>query len=129
MLESIGLSRDDVYITNVVKCRPPENRNPKPDEIEACNPYLKHQIECINPKVICTLGNFATQTILKKNVGITKLRGKAFKVDNHSVFPMLHPAAALHRGDMRKSVEEDFQNLKKVLQKLYFVSLPNIFAP
>ncbi|HXC61515.1 MAG TPA: uracil-DNA glycosylase, partial [Nitrospiria bacterium] len=98
LLAAIGLQREDVYIANVLKCRPPENRNPEPIEIESCMPHLWKQIELINPKVICTLGNFATQTILGKKVGITKIRGQHFQVKNFFVFPMLHPAAALHQG-------------------------------
>jgi DNA polymerase len=76
MLRAVGLAREQVYIANVLKCRPPENRNPAPIEIESCMPHLWKQIELINPKVVCTLGNFATQTILGKKVGITKVRGR-----------------------------------------------------
>jgi uracil-DNA glycosylase len=75
LLEEIGLRREDVYIANVLKCRPPKNRNPQPDEIESCKPYLYRQIEIVQPRVTCTLGNFATQLLLGKKVGITKVRG------------------------------------------------------
>ncbi len=115
LLQSIGLSREDVYIANVLKCRPPENRNPAPDEIESCLPHLSKQIELIKPKVVCTLGNFATQVLLGKKVGITKVRGQYFQVGNFFVFPVLHPAAALHQGGMTEALREDFQNLKKFL--------------
>jgi uracil-DNA glycosylase len=117
LLASIELQRDDVYTANVLKCRPPENRNPESDEIESCMPHLWKQIELINPKVVCSLGNFATQTILEKKVGITKIRGQHFQVRNFFVFPMLHPAAAFHQGGMQPVLREDFENLKKFLEK------------
>jgi DNA polymerase len=117
LLASIELRREDVYIANVLKCRPPENRNPEPDEIESCMPHLWKQIELIRPKVICTLGNFATQTVLGKKVGITKVRGQHFQVKNFLVFPMLHPAAALHQGGMKPALREDFENLRRFLAK------------
>jgi len=116
-LGRIGLTREDVYIANVIKCRPPENRNPKREEIEACRPYLFRQIEIIGPRVVCTLGNFAAQALLEEKVAITKIRGRHFQVGNFFVFPMLHPAAALHQGNLRQSVLEDFQNLRAFLQK------------
>ena len=115
LLAGIGLNREDVYIANVVKCRPPENRNPAPDEIEACKPYLWKQVEMIKPRVVCTLGNFAAQALLDKKEAITKVRGQHFQVKNFLVFPMLHPAAALHQGNLRPALLEDFQNLKKFL--------------
>ena len=115
LLERIELDRNDVYIANVIKCRPPDNRNPQKEEIEACLPYLWNQIEIINPRVVCTLGNFAAQALLGKKVAITKIRGQHSQVNNFFVFPMLHPAAALHQNRLRKSVEEDFLNLKKFL--------------
>lgn len=115
LLQTIGLSRDEVYIVNVLKCRPPDNRNPAPDEIESCLPHLRKQIELIKPKVVCTLGNFATQVLLGKKVGITKIRGQYFQVENFFVFPALHPAVALHQGGMKQALREDFQNLKKFL--------------
>lgn len=117
LLSSIGLKREDVYIANVIKCRPPENRSPQSEEIESCLPYLWKQIELIKPRVVCTLGNFAAQALLDKKVAITKVRGQHFQVKNFFVFPMLHPAAALHQGNLRSSVEEDFQNLKKFLEQ------------
>jgi DNA polymerase len=114
-LGKIGLKREDVYIANVIKCRPPDNRNPQPEEIESCLPYLWKQIEMIAPRVICTLGNFAAQALLDKKISITKVRGQHFQVKNFFVFPMLHPASALHQGGFRRLVEEDFENLKKFL--------------
>jgi uracil-DNA glycosylase family 4 len=116
-LEEIGLSRADVYITNIVKCRPPDNRDPLTEEIETCRQFLSTQIEIIKPDVICTLGNHATRTLLGRSVSITRVRGKVQEVEGHFIFPMLHPAAALHKGDLMESVREDFQNLRKFLDR------------
>ena len=118
LLLSIGLTRSEIYIANVVKCRPPNNRNPQPDEIETCKPFLLQQIQLINPKLVCTLGNFATQTLLEKKVGITKVRGRVIRLADFIVFPLLHPAAALHQGNLRTPLEEDFQKLKAVLDTM-----------
>ncbi len=118
LLTSAGLSRSQVYIANVIKCRPPNNRDPEPDEVETCKPFLMQQIELINPKVICTLGNWATQTILGRKVGITKVRGQVIKHENVIIFPLLHPAAALHQGNLRQPLIEDFQKLKAFLEQL-----------
>ncbi len=115
LLQSIGLTRSDIYIANVIKCRPPNNRDPLPDEIETCKPFLLQQIEFIRPKLVCTLGNFATQTLLARKVGITKVRGQAIQMPDFLVFPLLHPAAALHQGNLRVPLKEDFQKLKAVL--------------
>ena len=118
LLLSIGLTRSEIYIANVVKCRPPDNRNPQPDEIETCKPFLLQQIQLISPKLVCTLGNFATQTLLEKKVGITKVRGRVIRLPDFIVFPLLHPAAALHQGNLRTPLEEDFQKLKAVLDTM-----------
>ena len=117
LLESVGLRRDDIFIANILKCRPPENRNPKPEEIETCIPHLWKQLDLIQPKVVCTLGNFATQTLLGKKVAISKVRGQYFQVRNSFVFPMYHPAATLHQGGLREVLKEDFRNLKDFLSK------------
>ena len=117
LLESAGLSRTDIYIANVIKCRPPDNRDPLPDEVETCKPFLFQQIELIKPKVVCTLGNFAMQTLLGKKVGIMKMRGQAFQVQDFFVFPMLHPAAALHQGNLNEPLREDFRKLKAFLDR------------
>ncbi|HNP61822.1 MAG TPA: uracil-DNA glycosylase, partial [Nitrospirales bacterium] len=82
LLQSIGLSRADIFIANVIKCRPPNNRDPLPEEIETCKPFLLQQIELIKPKLVCTLGNFATQTLLERKVGITKVRGQVIRMPN-----------------------------------------------
>jgi DNA polymerase len=115
LLAGIGIRREDVYIANILKCRPPDNRNPLPDEIETCMPYLWRQIELIRPRVICSLGNFSTQTLTGRKLGIMKVRGQHVQVKNFFVFPMLHPAVALHQGGTRALLKEDFENLKKFL--------------
>lgn len=115
LLQSIGLTRSDIYIANVIKCRPPNNRDPLPDEIDTCKPFLLQQIEFIHPKLVCTLGNFATQTLLEKKVGITKVRGQVIQMPQFLVFPLLHPAAALHQGNLRGPLLDDFKKLKLVL--------------
>ena len=117
LLQSAGLSRNDVYIANVIKCRPPDNRDPLPDEVDTCKPFLFQQIELIKPKVVCTLGNFAMQTLLGKKVGIMKMRGQSFQVQNFWVFPMLHPAAALHQGNLKETIADDFRKLKTFLDR------------
>lgn len=118
LLQSVGLSRSDIFIANVIKCRPPNNRDPLPDEIDTCKPFLLQQIKFIQPKLVCTLGNFATQTLLEKKVGITKVRGQVMQMPDFIVFPLLHPAAALHQGNLRGPLMEDFQKLKSVLDKM-----------
>jgi len=117
LLRSAGLSRDDVYIANVIKCRPPNNRDPEPDEVETCKPFLMQQIQMISPKLVCTLGNWATQTLLGRKVGITKIRGQAIPLSEFVMFPMLHPAAGLHQGGLLEPLREDFRKLKTYLEK------------
>ena len=117
LLQEIGLQRADIFITNVVKCRPPQNRNPQPEEVTACQPYLFQQIALVKPRVICTLGNFATQLLLGKKVGITKVRGQSFQVNEYFVFPLLHPAAALHQERFQQAIREDFQRLRAFLDQ------------
>ncbi len=130
LLQSIGLERSDIYIANVIKCRPPNNRDPLPDEIETCKPFLLQQIQLIQPKLVCTLGNFATQTLLERKVGITKVRGQVIQLKNFVVFPLLHPAAALHQGNLRVPLKEDFQKLKTVLEQMSKTpTLPNASPP
>jgi len=117
LLASIGLKREQVYIANVLKCRPPGNRDPLPEEIERCKPYLMEQIDLIKPKVLATLGNHATKLILETNVGITKLHGKQIIRPDYIVFPIYHPAAALYTPAYLAALEEDFQKLKEVLEE------------
>jgi DNA polymerase len=97
--EELGIDRYQCYITNVVKCRPPKNRNPLPDEIASCRGFLERQIDLVSPKVIVTLGNVATKTVLGRREGITALRGVEFSWRGLSVVPTYHPAAALRRGE------------------------------
>lgn len=116
LLEEVHLRREDVYIANVVKCRPPGNRDPRPDEIEACKGYLADQIKLIDPDVVSTLGNFATKLLLKQELGITRLRGRAYPWWNRTVVPTFHPAAALRGGDSVKDrMREDFALIESVL--------------
>jgi DNA polymerase len=98
VLEEIGVDRSRIYIANVVKCRPPDNRDPKPDEIAACRPYLEAQLELIHPAVVVTLGNFATKLLLGTDLGITKVRGRAYPMGSWQLVPTYHPAAALRSG-------------------------------
>lgn len=117
LLNSIGLERSQVYIANVLKCRPPQNRDPLPDEIEICKPLLLKQIEIIGPKVVCTLGRFATQVILDKNISISKVRGKCFDGNGYHIFPIYHPAAALYQRTNLASLKADFLKLKEILSE------------
>ena len=115
LLGIAGLAREDVYIANVLKCRPPGNRDPRVEEIERCTPYLREQTRTINPEVIVTLGNFATKFILKTDVGITRLRGTVQRAGRFVVFPIFHPAAALYDGSKREALENDFATLGRLL--------------
>ncbi|RMH05788.1 MAG: uracil-DNA glycosylase [Nitrospirae bacterium] len=124
LLESVGLSRSAIYIANVIKCRPPNNRDPLPDEVETCKPYLFEQIRLIGPKLVCSMGNFATQTLLEKKVGITKVHGRVFRLEKFVLFPLFHPAAALHQNALLDPLREDFRKLKRVLQELAPPSSP-----
>ena len=117
LLQSIGLQRADVYITNVVKCRPPGNRDPLPEEIAACQSYLDRQIALIKPKVIVTLGRYSMARAFP-NEKISVIHGKPRKVGEIVYVPMFHPAAALHQPALRKTVEEDFARLPEILANL-----------
>lgn len=116
MFSLAGLTRKDVYIANILKCRPPENRNPLPAEIEACTPWLRKQTRAIAPEFIVTVGNFATQFILKTDLGVTKLRGHIHEAGRFKVYPVFHPAYALrNRNSILPQLEEDFRTLGKLL--------------
>ncbi|MCJ7725934.1 MAG: uracil-DNA glycosylase [Acidimicrobiia bacterium] len=116
LLEEIGVPREDVYIGNVLKCRPPGNRDPLPAEIEACKGYLADQLRLIDPAVVVTLGNFSTKLLLKREVGITKTRGQIYPWWNRHLVPTFHPAAALRGGDrILDQMREDFALVKSVL--------------
>ena len=113
--KGIGLKREDVYIANVVKCRPPGNRNPEPDEVAACEPFLNKQIELVSPEIIVALGKFAVQSLLQTNVPITKLRGNWHRYRGIKLMPTFHPAYLLRNPADKKLVWED---IKKVIQEL-----------
>jgi uracil-DNA glycosylase len=119
LLAGVELRREDVYIANVLKCRPPGNRDPQPDEIESCEPHLFRQIELIEPKVIATLGNFATKLLSGRPLGITRVHGQEqpLTIAGRSVllYPIYHPAAALYTPAMLKVLEEDFARLPAIL--------------
>jgi len=116
LLAEIGVAREDVYIANVLKCRPPGNRDPKADEIDACKGYLKRQLELVDPRVVMTLGNFATRLLLKRTTGITRLRGQIYPWWNRQLVPTFHPAAALRSGDrITDQMREDFQIVARIL--------------
>lgn len=117
LLASIGLSRSDVYIANVLKSRPPNNRDPLPEEIEECTPFLREQIRLIDPRVIVTLGKFATQFMLRTNRGITQLRGRRHEVDGRAVMPIFHPAAALYDQTKRDVLFDDLKRLAVLLEQ------------
>ena len=118
LLESAGLSRSQIYIANVIKCRPPNNRNPEPDEVDACQPFLLQQIQLIKPHLVCSLGNFATQTLLGRKVGITKVHGRQVQLTDFLLFPLYHPAAALHQSNLLSALRDDFQKLKQLLDTM-----------
>ncbi|MDO5334759.1 MAG: uracil-DNA glycosylase [Coriobacteriia bacterium] len=111
LLAHAGLAREEVFIANVLKCRPPSNRNPRSDEIEACAPYLRMQTRSINPDIIVTMGNFATQFILRTGVGITRLRGTWQTAGKFVVFPIFHPAAAIYDRSKRDVLFSDFDRI------------------
>ena len=116
IIEAMRLKREDVYIANCLKCRPPQNRNPHPEEISSCSPILQKQIAIIQPKIICALGNFAAQTLLKTNEPISRLRGRFFdRPDGIKLMPTFHPAYLLRNPDDKKLVWED---MKKIMKEL-----------
>jgi uracil-DNA glycosylase family 4 len=117
LLEKIDLQREDVFIANVVKCRPPGNRDPQPDEISACRPYLDKQIELIRPHLVVTLGRFSMQRYFP-GASISRIHGQAKRVGNVIYYPMFHPAAALHQPRWRSLVEEDMLRIPELLEKL-----------
>ncbi|PYQ29879.1 MAG: hypothetical protein DMF56_09130 [Acidobacteria bacterium] len=115
IVKAMKLTRDDVYIANVIKCRPPENRNPEPDELDACRPFIRRQVELIQPKVIVTLGRFALQSLTEKAYGITAVRGQWLEYNGVKVMPTYHPAYLLRNPAAKKEVWAD---MKKVMAEL-----------
>ncbi len=118
IIQSIQLQREEVYITNIIKCRPPQNRNPEPDEIETCTPFLMKQIQAIQPKIICALGTFSAQTLLKTNAKITTLRGKVYDLEGIQVIPTYHPAFLLRNPDKKKEVWEDMKKIQQFMSQI-----------
>ena len=116
LLGYAGLEREQVFIANVLKCRPPSNRDPHPDEIAACTPYLRDQVRAIGPEFIVTMGNFSTKFILKTERGITGLRGTVHRAGRFKVFPVFHPAAAIYDRSKRELIEADFRALGEMLK-------------
>lgn len=118
LLGCAGLRREDVFIANVLKCRPPGNRDPRPEEIQTCTSFLREQTRTIDPEVLVTLGKFSTQFVLKTQVGITRLHGRVQRAGKFLVFPIFHPAAALYDGAKREALENDFVTLGQLLHQL-----------
>lgn len=122
LLNSIGLRREKIYLTNILKCRPPKNRDPKKEEIEACFPYLKKQIEIIKPKIICALGRHSVKVLMKKYglkkeiKPIEKIHGKVFKAKEFKIIPFYHPAFALYQPNKKEILKKDFKILKKLIK-------------
>lgn len=115
MLDRIGLAREDIYIANILKCRPPKNRDPRPEEIEACTPWLREQVKAIHPTVLVTMGNFSTKFILQTNTGITRLRGQIHVTGPFRVIPTFHPAAAIYDRSKITAIEQDFDLIRLLL--------------
>ncbi len=115
IIEAIELKRDDVYIANVIKCRPPSNRNPEPDEVDTCEPFLFRQIDVIKPKVVVTLGKFATQSLLRTLDPISRLRGRVFEYRGAKLIPTFHPAYLLRNPSSKREVWEDMKLVKTLL--------------
>jgi DNA polymerase len=132
LLGGIGLERSDIYIANVLKCRPPQNRDPLPEEIAACEPHLFRQIELIQPRLVATLGNFATKLLSGKPLGITRVHGQEQQVllgsSSVLLYPLYHPAAALYTPSMLKVLEQDFARIPELIERAD-ASVPVAIAP
>ena len=116
LLGSIGLKREDVFIANMIKCRPPNNRDPLPAEVAACTKYLDRQIELLRPDLIVTLGRYAMNKYFPKE-SISRVRGKVRAKDGQRILPLLHPAAALHQASLRESIEQDFRVITQAIEE------------
>ncbi len=114
--EQAGVHREEIFIANVLKCRPPGNRDPRPEEVELCSPYLREQIRSIWPDVIMTMGNPATRFILRTEAGITRMRGKVFRTGHFAVLPTFHPAAVLRDTSKMADLENDFRLMGQILR-------------
>ena len=115
IIASIGLTRDEVYIANVVKCRPPSNRNPQPDEVQTCEPFLFRQLDLIRPKVVVALGAFAIRTLLRTDQAVSRLRGQVYEYRGASLVPTFHPAFLLRSPDRKRDVWEDMKKVRALL--------------
>ncbi len=115
--QKLGLKRSDVYIANTLKCRPPGNRDPKPEEIDSCWPFLEEQLGLIRPRVVVTLGNFATKLLLDTKTGISRIRGQRFSFKGTTLIPAYHPAAALRGGAAAEAIGQDFEEIRKALDE------------
>lgn len=115
IIEAIGLKRDEVYIANVIKCRPPENRNPEPDEVDTCEPFLFRQIDTIKPRVIVALGTFAARSLLKTDAPISRLRGRVYDYRGAQLVPTFHPAYLLRNPSCRRDVWDDMKKVRSLL--------------
>ena len=122
LLELVGLRRDEVFITNIVKCRPPNNRPPRKDESAACRNYLERQVRQLRPRLICPMGNSAIRALLSSEESVSELHGVPFEKDGVTYFPMYHPAAALYTFSLRRVMEEDFKKLRGVLDSVNYSS-------
>ncbi len=118
LLGRISLSRSDVYITNVLKCRPPMNRDPMPNEVEACSPYLKQQLELVKPKLVLILGRHALERLMPGQGSISRIHGSLIRRADVAYVPLFHPAAALHNGSLVADLEHDFDQVKRYLDQL-----------
>jgi len=118
LLEGIGLTRSEVYIGNIIKCRPPNNRTPNLEEVNACLPYLYAQIAIIEPLIICILGNTALNSLISEKYTIGNVHGRLLEKDGFNFFPTYHPAAALYQGEKKDVLREDFNKLKNLLENL-----------
>mgnify|MGYP003578732323 CR=1 FL=1 len=117
IIEAIGMQRSDIYIANVIKCRPPGNRNPEPDEVERCEPFLFRQIDIVQPKVIVALGKFAAQSLLRTTEPITRLRGREYKFRSAILMPTFHPAYLLRNPSSKREVWEDMKRVRAILSE------------
>ncbi len=116
IIEAIDLKREDVYIANVLKCRPPNNRNPEPDEVASCHPFLRRQIEAINPKVIVALGSFAARTLLQTEEAISRLRGRVYRYGGAKLVATYHPAYLLRSPEKKRDTWEDMKKVRDLLR-------------
>ncbi len=117
IIEAIDLTRDDVYIANVIKCRPPQNRNPEPEEVATCEPFLFRQVEAIRPKVIVALGSFAARALLRRDESISRLRGRVFEYGGAKLVPTFHPAYLLRSPEKKRDVWEDMKRVRVMLRE------------